>query len=399
MKNAYFIVDRLQHFASILVDIRGNFIDTFNRNGLYLIFCDCTESIEDINFYFNVLWKEYHLTNVFLLIKSKVSHRFEIFTYTVFRYKKCDLSEPINAGIFNEKTRKFDGLDIDLQVFTNLHECPLPLVSIIFPPAIFPNGEEGYEIDLLNELSMDLNFTIKPRVDRQMFIMIGGLTTSLLGTFKVIYPSTCYASFDQVFVIPKSRYYTAFEKILLPFDTDTWTLVLMLFIVSVITIFILKLLTTKKVQNFVFGSKVKTPITNLLIAFVGGTQTKLPTRNFARFLLALFLIYCLVIRTCYQTKLYEMMQSDETAKGLKTIDDLIESDLPVSASKSVRTVYAETFSRYIQGFSRNNSRFTAKYNEKFINFSYLFSESKTLLWIRKMKQTLGVQYPCIEWIL
>jgi hypothetical protein len=274
-----------------------------------------------------------------------MSQRFEIFTYKVFQHNQCEISNAISVGKFNETSKKFDNLRIDLQLFSNLHNCPLQIYKVIIPPAVMFDRNSGYEVDLLKELSIDLNFTIAPRTDKLMFMMIGGLTTAFLGTFKVMFPSTCYASFDQVFLIPPNRFYTAFEKLILPFDFYTWLWIFITFIISFVTILVIKM-TSKTVQNFVFGSNVKTPMTNLLIAFVGGTQTKLPSRNFARLLLALFLFYCLVIRTCYQTKLYEFMQTNGSTKGLQTIDDLVESELPVDSSKTLSTVYNTTFLRY-----------------------------------------------------
>jgi hypothetical protein len=76
----------------------------------------------------------------------------------------------------------------------------------------------------------------------------------------------------------------------------------------------------------VFGTGVRTPCLNLFIAFIGGAQKKLPGRNFARFLLMIFLMYSLVIRTLYQASFYELLRSNKRHEEVQSIDEMIEKD-------------------------------------------------------------------------
>lgn len=50
----------------------------------------------------------------------------------------------------------------------------------------------------------------------------------------------------------------------------------------------------------------------------------LPGRNFARFLLALYIMFCLVARTAYQGKQFEFLQKEMRPADITTIDELIE---------------------------------------------------------------------------
>jgi hypothetical protein len=51
---------------------------------------------------------------------------------------------------------------------------------------------------------------------------------------------------------------------------------------------------------------------------------KLPRKTFPRFILMMFIILCLILRTCHQSLLYDLMQKDLRREELKTIDEAIE---------------------------------------------------------------------------
>lgn len=51
---------------------------------------------------------------------------------------------------------------------------------------------------------------------------------------------------------------------------------------------------------------------------------KLPGRNFARFILMLFVLFSLVMRTAYQGKQFEFIQKEMRKKNVQTIDELVK---------------------------------------------------------------------------
>jgi hypothetical protein len=55
---------------------------------------------------------------------------------------------------------------------------------------------------------------------------------------------------------------------------------------------------------------------------LGGGLFILPGRNFARFNLMMFILFCLVIRTAYQGVQFTMMVKEMRPKDLQTIDEL-----------------------------------------------------------------------------
>ena len=60
--------------------------------------------------------------------------------------------------------------------------------------------------------------------------------------------------------------------------------------------------------------------------FLGGTlkEQTLPTKNFARTLLMIFILYSLIIRTVYQGSLVRNLQSENRKPSVTNIDEMIE---------------------------------------------------------------------------
>jgi hypothetical protein len=64
----------------------------------------------------------------------------------------------------------------------------------------------------------------------------------------------------------------------------------------------------------------------MFIGFIGGSQHVLPKRNFARFVLMMFLMYSLIIRTVYLGSFYEIIKSKKRIPEVKSIEELIQRD-------------------------------------------------------------------------
>jgi len=135
-------------------------------------------------------------------------------------------------------------------------------------------------------------------------------------------------SIDFMFLIPPGELYSDAEKLFMPLELEVWVATLVTISVALLTVQIINRL-SKKVQNLVFGRNVTTPTLNIMIAFVGGAQTTLPRRNFARFLLILFIFFSIIIRTCFQSKLFEYLQADFVKREIQTIDELFEQNFTI----------------------------------------------------------------------
>jgi len=132
---------------------------------------------------------------------------------------------------------------------------------------------------------------------------------------------------ELYFVIPKGELYTEWEKLFLAFDLVTWCLIVMTFVAAFGTIIIINNFATQSTRDFVFGLNVSKPSLNVLAAFFGLSQAVVPRRNFARFLLMLFIIWSLIFRTCYQGLLFEYLQGDGRKPPIKSIKELLSRNL------------------------------------------------------------------------
>jgi len=137
---------------------------------------------------------------------------------------------------------------------------------------------------------------------------------------------------ELYFIVPQGEQLSELDILLLAFDAATWHLIIATFGTAFVVIFIIQISGITALRNFVFGRNVSTPALNVLIAFFGLGQIVLPSRNFARFLLTLFIIWSLIIRTCYNGLLFEYLQSDKHHPGIETIDELFKRNFTYFAS-------------------------------------------------------------------
>jgi hypothetical protein len=126
---------------------------------------------------------------------------------------------------------------------------------------------------------------------------------------------------EQILYITPSESYSSYEKLILPFDATTWTLLLITFGISFIAVFFISF-TTRKIQDIVYGYNVTTPAFNIVSIFFGVAQFRVPTENFSRIILVIFIFFCLIIRTAYQGVQFDMMTNDIRKPLPKTFPDL-----------------------------------------------------------------------------
>lgn len=148
------------------------------------------------------------------------------------------------------------------------------------------------------------------------------------------------------FLVTPAETYTPYEKLLLPFDKETWIFLTITFLIVFFTIFIINV-SPKFIQNIFYGNEVKTPSLNILSIFFGISQTRLPNENFSRNILLLFVFFCLIFRTCYQSMLFEFMTSEPRRPPPKTIQDLKDRNY------SLYTTEYETFQNMINDEKEN----------------------------------------------
>lgn len=127
------------------------------------------------------------------------------------------------------------------------------------------------------------------------------------------------------YVIPPGEPYTLLEQMFLMFDRELWIAICVTLAVALIAVQFINVMKIT-VQNFIYGRAIRTPTLNLLNIFLNGGQNRVPGRNFARFLFLLFVIWSLIIRTCYQSLLFQYLQADLRKPAMDTVEDLVRNN-------------------------------------------------------------------------
>ena len=120
-----------------------------------------------------------------------------------------------------------------------------------------------------------------------------------------------------------------------PFSVDLWWVLYGIFILASTTILALKFC-RPKIRRYVIGGYVnRTPILNMLSTILGNSITMwyFPDRralsSFAMSLFAIWSFSLLVVRSTYQGKLYDILQTDHVDTSLDTVRKVLESKVEI----------------------------------------------------------------------
>ncbi|KAG5669349.1 hypothetical protein PVAND_017237 [Polypedilum vanderplanki] len=185
---------------------------------------------------------------------------------------------------------------------------------------------------------------------------------------NLFWSETCY-SHDLYYLVTLNDLYTNYEKLLMPFDKTTWIFLCLTIGMTFIIIFG-SLKCSHWVRNLIHGEGVKDPTYNAIGIMFGMSQLKLPNESINRFILLLFIWFCLMFRTCYQSKFFEFMTSDMRKPLPASIDDLREMNYTIVLNEN----FSENFYRI------NNEIINGRKMPKIMNvskeiFYFLYKES------------------------
>lgn len=129
--------------------------------------------------------------------------------------------------------------------------------------------------------------------------------------------------FDTLyFAIPPGEPYDQLTKMFMMFDSEVWIAITVTFLIGLVAIQIVNRL-SRQLQSLIYGSNITTPTLNLISIFLCGGQIRTPPNSFARFLLILFIIFSLIIRTCHQSTLFRFLQDDLRKPRVTSFDELV----------------------------------------------------------------------------
>jgi hypothetical protein len=143
---------------------------------------------------------------------------------------------------------------------------------------------------------------------------------------------------EVFFAVPPGAEFDCYEKLIMPFDKHTWFALMFTFSATFSTIFVV-IFTRTSMRNIIFGANVNTPSLNVVAHFFGVGQNIMPQKSFARYILMVFILFSLIIRTAYQGKLFEFMSENMTKPELQSIDEILEKKYNFFPTNAYVTLY------------------------------------------------------------
>jgi hypothetical protein len=343
-----FLIHNFKDFVQIYQKLTP---ENFKLNGFYpsyqiLLLNGKIDEIEEI---FKLMWR-IQVYNVNVMFENENG---EILVQTFHPFSDGSCGDTTVKTINRFKDGKFENPLETLfeDKMKNLHGCPIKVaIANDVPPHVIIEGEHVYgrDIDLINALASFINFTtniafvgsdgffldngssigpLKALLDRQVDVSLSNwwLKENRLKFFD---STSSYISENSIFVVPHGSDFTALEKMIYPFDYQSWIAIISFLVIGNLVIFIIQRQSTS-IQDFVFGREIRGNSLKLLSVFLGVSLRRLPGRNFARYLLMMFIIYSLIIRTLYQGSYYQLLKTQTRHGEIQSIDELMSRDLEI----------------------------------------------------------------------
>lgn len=262
---------------------------------------------------------------------------------------------------FSIRSRKWSGSQFFVRKFDNYNGCDIYFLRFSSSEQIAtdipPDGSgdlTGFTYRIVGLISSALNLTgkittktntkVKNLTDHGIILMERlHFDPFMLSFFDL---PTTYTHHQSFFAITKGRLYTPWEMMLIPFDVTSWWLIMATFVSATLTIAVTRLFPAS-IRKFAFVHNNRSPVFNLFVVFFGAGMTKLPRLNFARFALMLFIVWSLIIRSCYQGMLLKIFQDE----------------LRLPNAQTLAQISAENFQLYIPGFVEDSRYYD---DQKFI---------------------------------
>lgn len=134
--------------------------------------------------------------------------------------------------------------------------------------------------------------------------------------------SYVYFASNLIWMVPPGAEIPSLEKLLKPFDAVLWICFLVVLLGAIVAVGALKS-GPKKLRDFVIGSNIHDPTLNIFNIWFGGSMNQLPSTNFARYVLMVFMIYCFVVTNSYKGGLLNFVRKTVRESQLATTDEMI----------------------------------------------------------------------------
>jgi hypothetical protein len=210
------------------------------------------------------------------------SESVKLSTFVAFQLPICRKFVPVKINQFSTSEMKWKTREYFIEKFKNYNGCQLvvvipfqdiPYIQVLFDQYGNIHSIRGIAVNIQRAISQKLNhssfYNLRQMetqrlqyqdipVDYELIIDLmrkpGKFNTGLTQPITAV---------DSLIVVSRSPTYSNFEKVFLPFEREVWVWLTVTIAVAVFIIVALKL-TPKKVQDYVIGSEVSTPLLSFL---------------------------------------------------------------------------------------------------------------------------------------
>lgn len=275
----------------------------------------------------------------FILNEKKLSR---LLTFEWYQENKCNIPQLVEINVFNKTSKKWNNSIFSIKKFEQFNGCRLTFGVPYDNPAMShrlkKNGRVepwGFNLKILGAVNDYLNFSYSLNYyfektdsygNKNWPVDLNVFMHKIDGVFvNELFVTQPYIFTNKYFTIPYSGEFNAYEKLILPFELDVWAWIVTTFLIAFLVIFIINFQKTE-IKTFVFGKNVKTPSINVFAHFFGISQLVSPGRNFARYMLMMFILFSLIMRTAYQAKMFELLQKNINKPEIQSIAEMIDKN-------------------------------------------------------------------------
>lgn len=241
-------------------------------------------------------------------------------TFVWYSSEKCGVAQLVEVNIFDKSSSQWQHGSFNLDKFSNFHGCQLNFLfdggmSEFWPLEVDNDNKaitkcHGYSCAIVRDFSSALNYTFPmnmiyesktmwPEIPHDMLVFCDALMYRHIADPTLQNSVTRpFYHFEHFLATPPGEEYNEDEKLLLPFDEPTWLLIGITFAAAFATIF-------------------------------------------ARYLLMLFILFSLVVRTAYQEKMFEFLQKEMRKPTVTSVDEMIDQNFTFYMLQTFKSTFPE----------------------------------------------------------
>lgn len=347
-------VDSLQNLSKLM---------NYNSHHLIVVRNYSSGDLDELVYQF---WKNL-LINVSFLVEDKSN--ISIQTFIPYNQDNCNDTELQTINQFTEQTQTWQTNQFFPQKLTNFYGCAIKIATHknVIPYIVREenvNGQlvlKGRVIQMIDALSVSLNFTAdldyEPSVaafdncyrkvgnnEADLFIGNVAIDKSRIETLDFSLP--IFFEFLK-FVVPPGKIYSQVENFGRVFDSVTWILISIVFLLFGAVVLIISFL-SKKVKVYAFGTRYRNAFMDYIATIFGSALSTAPNTFVPRLIIVKFVLFCFVIRSIYQGSLYNFLQSGAKGNTVQSIDEMI--------SKGFTFFMLQGYANYLDLSSQNYAR-------------------------------------------